>query len=174
MRIRLQVAISLLAVGCSASERVEGMEEAESARTVGSGSAQAASDEGSNSLPTATETTPTSQRPSSPISGPLAETSCPVLTDAAAIRASVSPPCPGGCLAMPAAAFDQANQCVKRVLLACIPGLTQISSVLACYRRREDGLIIRTGGPVQEVLGSAWVECTKEDLTKWSETRCSE
>src|SRR4051812_4796926 len=89
MRLRLSFAVLLLVVGCSSSQHVERADEAELNRSAGS-----APDEGAP--PTASEGTRASHRTSTPITGPLIETSCQA-TDGNSNP--FAPACAVGCMA---------------------------------------------------------------------------
>jgi len=74
--------------------------------------------------------------------------------------------CPKGSLAVPASTFDESCKCRKPVFIGCAPEGAAFNSMATCYKRRSDGLTILTVDPVQQLLGSAWMGCTKDDWAR--------
>ena len=146
------VALLLVTAGCSPPERAElRVGEVDGARADAGvdGSPDAA-----GALPTAPEAASDPQRSLDPVVEAVGVGRGWTF----AVRA-----CPKGYAPMPASTFDDACQCNKSVFIGCVPEGASFNSIATCFKRRGDGLIILTGGPVEDLLGSAWMPCAEED-----------
>jgi hypothetical protein len=174
--MRLRIVALLLVVGCSPPERGEERLRGEGpVRNDGTvidrglpdagGIDRGSPDAGADALPSAPEAKPNPQ---------------PTFDAVAAAKAfkfgvchAPAPTCPSGCATLPAWMLDEANHCVKPVVLVCVPLTSWQTTDLACLKRLEDGLIVRTSGSARKLLGAEWISCTDEDWAKWSDTKCS-
>jgi hypothetical protein len=67
--------------------------------------------------------------------------------------------------------YDAANDCFRPAMLGCF-ALSGITADLACFKRVEDGVVVRTSSTIGYALGQDWRRCTKEDAVDLAAAAC--